>query len=126
MKPKTLPEKSPADTIKLAAAAVILGAGIVGFYVYEDQAQLIRVFGILFAVMAAIAVAMTTAQGHSLWGFLKDSRVELRKVVWPTRQETLQTTLIVLIVVLIVAIFLWLLDMFLFWAVDAIVRPGGS
>lgn len=126
MKSKTITENSPADTIKLVAAAVILGAGIAGFYVYEDQPQLFRVFGILFAVAAAVAVAVTTGPGRSLWGFLKESRVELRKVVWPTRQETLQTTLIVLIVVLIVAIFLWLMDMFLFWAVDALVRPGGS
>lgn len=126
MKSKTLTEKSPADTIKLVAAAVMLGAGIVGFYVYEDQPDLYRVVGLLAVVAMAIAIGVTTTQGQTLWGFLKESRTELRKVVWPTRQETLQTTLIVLIVVMIVAIFLWLMDMFLFWAVDAIVRPGGS
>ncbi|MEX0731375.1 MAG: preprotein translocase subunit SecE [Aquisalimonadaceae bacterium] len=125
MKSKTITEKSPADTIKLVLAVGILMAGIVGFYVYEDQSQLYRVLGMLGVAAIAIAMAVTTTPGRTLWEFLQDARTEVRKVVWPTRQETIQTTMIVLVVVTLVAIFLWLLDMFLFWAVDAIVRPGG-
>jgi len=126
MKSNSLTEKSPADTLKLLAAVGILVAGVIGFYVYEDQPQLYRVLGMLAAVAVAVAVSVTTGPGQALWGFLQESRTEVRKVVWPTRQETIQTTLIVLVVVIIVAIFLWLMDMFLFWALDAIVRPGGG
>ena len=126
MKSRSLTEKSPADTVKLAAAGLILAIGVVGFYIYDDQPQLYRVLGILAIGAMAVAVAVTTTPGRNLWGFLQDARVEVRKVVWPTRQETVQTTIMVLIVVMIVAIFLWLMDMLLFWAVEAIVRPGGG
>lgn len=125
MKSKTLAGKSPADTIKLVLAVGLLAAGVVGFYVYEDQPQLYRVLALLAVVAVAVAVGVTTNAGRALWGFLQESRTEVRKVVWPTRQETIQTTLVVLVVVLIAAIFLWLMDMFLFWAIDSIVRPGG-
>lgn len=57
--------------------------------------------------------------------FAREARVELRKVIWPTRQETLQTTLVVLVMVVVVAIFLWLLDMLLLWAVNGLTGLGG-
>ena len=125
MKSSQKSEKSPADTIKLVSALVILGAGIFGFYVYEDQPQLYRVLGILAVAAVAIGIAVTTNPGLNLWHFMQDSRTEVRKVVWPTRQETVQTTLIVLVVVILVAIFLWLLDMFLSWGFQRIILPGG-
>ena len=126
MKSKTINDKSPADTLKLVAAALILAAGIIGFYVFEDEAQLIRVVGLLGVAAVAVAIGISSAPGKALWGFLLDARTETRKVVWPTGQETRQTTLIVLIVVMIVAIFLWLLDMLLRWGVEIIIRPGGG
>ncbi|SEP19684.1 preprotein translocase subunit SecE [Aquisalimonas asiatica] len=125
MKSKSNTENSPADTIKLVAALVILGAGIFGFYVYEDQPQLFRVLGILAVGAVAVGIAVTTNPGANLWRFMQDSRTEVRKVVWPTRQETVQTTIIVLIVVVLVAIFLWLMDMFFLWGVQQLLNPGG-
>jgi preprotein translocase subunit SecE len=101
------------DTVKLAVALVLVLAGIAAFYVYADASKLIRVLGLVGAVIVAIFVALQTAQGRTLAAFGSDVQVEVRKVVWPTRQETLQTTLAVLVVVVISAIFLWLLDMLL-------------
>ncbi|MDZ7810904.1 MAG: preprotein translocase subunit SecE [Arhodomonas sp.] len=80
-------------------------------------------------LLAAVAVGYRpdqTAQGRRLLGLRRvRPRQELRKVVWPTRKETLQTTLIVIAMVLLVAVLLWLLDMFFLWGVEALVRPGG-
>ncbi len=101
------------DTIKLAVALALVLAGIAAFYVYADVSKLARVLGLVAAVIVAIFVALQTAQGRALAAFGGDVQVEVRKVVWPTRQETLQTTLAVLVVVVISAIFLWLLDMLL-------------
>ena len=120
--------ESPAstlDTIKLALAALILAAGIGAFYYFGEVSQLLRVLGLLAVAGIAVAVALTSAPGRALWRFATDSRVELRKVVWPSRQETIQTTLIVLVVVLIVGIFLWLVDMLLLNIVKMLTGQGG-
>lgn len=125
MKSKPSTENTPVDTVKLVSAAVILAAGVVAFYIYEEEPQLYRVVGMLAVAATAIGIAVTTNPGLRLWRFMQDARTEVRKVVWPTRQETVQTTIIVLIVVIIVAIFLWLLDMFLSWGFQQIILPGG-
>lgn len=101
------------DTVKLAVALLLVLAGIVAFYVFPDVPRLTRVLGLVGAVIVAIVVALQTEKGRTLVAFGSDVQVEVRKVVWPTRQETLQTTLAVLVVVVISAIFLWLLDMLL-------------
>jgi preprotein translocase subunit SecE len=72
-------------------------------------------------VLLALGVVYTTATGQRAWGFIRESRVELRKMVWPTRGETVQTTLAVFVMVLVVGIFLWLLDMLLGWAVQFVI-----
>ena len=108
------------DTVKLMATLVILIAGVVGFYYFEDESQLLRVIGMLAVAAVAFFVASTTDVGRRSLGFVKDARVEVRKVVWPTRQETLQTTLAVLIMVVIVAIMLWLIDLALGTGVNSL------
>ncbi len=105
------------DTAKLAFAVLLLVVAIAGFYYFSDYSTLVRVIGLLIAGGAAVGVLATTELGGNLFGFFQDSRTELRKVVWPTRQETLQVSLAVIAMVLIMGIFLWLLDMFLFWLV---------
>ena len=90
---------------------------VFAFYYFSDYLVLVRVIGLLVAVGIAVAIALTTDLGGQLMGFVNDSRTELRKVVWPTRAETLQTSLAVVLMVIIMGIFLWLLDMFLFWLV---------
>lgn len=117
-------ERSGLDTAKLVAAVLLVVAGVVAFYWFEANSLLYRVLGLLAIVGMAIGIFFTTTPGRSLWIFLNDSRNEVRKMVWPTRAEALQTTLIVILVVIIVAIFLWLVDMFLGWSVRSIIGTG--
>jgi preprotein translocase subunit SecE len=103
------------DTVKIALSAVILIGGIAAFYVYEEQSLLVSVSAILVCLFAAIAVFMQSERGRILWKFIQGSRVEIRKVIWPTRQETLQTALTVMVFALILGLFFWGLDFFLLW-----------
>jgi len=112
------------DTFKLLLAIAILIAGIVGFYYYEAESQLYRVLGVVFAAGVAIAISSTTNLGRGLIGFARDARMEVRKVVWPTRQETVQTTFMVIVAVIIIGIFLWLIDMLLGQAIQLL--TGGA
>jgi len=113
------------DTVKLALAAAILVGGIVGFYEYEQDSLLISVAVILAAVALAIVVFMQTERGRILWKFVQGSRVEIRKVIWPTQTEAMQTTLTVFVFVLILGIFFWGLDMFLLWITRLLTGQGG-
>ena len=108
------------DTVKLMTALLVLIAGVVAFYYFEDESQLLRVIGILAIAATAFFIVSTTDIGRRGLGFVRDARVEVRKVVWPTRTETTQTTIAVLIMVFIVAIMLWLIDMTLGWGVRSL------
>jgi len=98
-------------------ALLVLIAGVVGFYYFEGESQLLRVLGMLGMAAVAFGIASTSDLGRRGLGFVRDARIEVRKVVWPTRQETLQTTIAVIIMVIVVAIMLWLIDMFLGWGI---------
>ncbi len=115
---KTEQTTSAIDTFKLMTAVLVLIAGVVGFYYFEDESQLLRVLGMLAVAVVAFLIAATSEPGRRGLGFVKDARIEVRKVVWPTRQETVQTTIAVLFMVILVAIMLWLFDMFLGWGVS--------
>lgn len=104
------------DTLKLLLSAAILVGGLYGFYYYENDLALpLRVLMVLGGTGVGIALAMTSVQGQQLWQFIQGSRVELRKVVWPTRQETTQTAIAVFVFTLILAMFFWALDSGLLW-----------
>lgn len=99
------------DIIKLLLAAFALVGGLYAYYYYEaDLAQAVRVLMVLGGTVAGIGIAMTSAQGNRLWHFIQGSRVEIRKVVWPTKQETTQTAIAVFIFTLIMMLFFWALD----------------
>ena len=115
---------SKLDTFKLLLAVAMLILGIVGFYYYEAESQLYRVLGVVFAAGVSIAIISTTLIGQNLISFGREARMEVRKVVWPTRQETVQTTIMVVIAVIIIGIFLWLIDMLLAQAITMI--TGGA
>ena len=117
---KTEQTTSGFDTVKLMTALLGLIAGVVGFYYYEDESQLLRVIGMLAVVAVAFFIVTTTNIGRRSLGFVREARVEIRKVVWPTRTETTQTTIAVLIMVILVAIMLWLFDMLLGWGVRSL------
>jgi preprotein translocase subunit SecE len=113
MTTKTELQNSSLDTAKLTVAVLLLASGVIAFYWYEDQSTLYRVLGLVAITIVAVAIALTTGKGRSTVGYLQGSRTEVRKMVWPTRAETAQTTLVVFLFVIIVGIFLWLLDMLL-------------
>jgi len=113
------------DTLKLGVAVLILVAGVTGFYYFEAEAFLYRVLGLLALVLMAVGVVYTTRLGQSIVGFGREARAEVRKVVWPTRQETVQTTMMVIFAVILIGIFLWLVDMVLLWAVQILTGQGG-
>ncbi len=117
---KTEQATSGFDTVKLMTALLILIGGVVGFYYFENESQLLRVIGMLAIAGVAFFIVTTTDIGRRGMGFVREARVEVRKVVWPTRQETTQTTIAVLIMVFIVAIMLWLIDMLLGWGVRSL------
>lgn len=98
------------EKIKLVLSALLLAAGIAGFYVLADKALVLRILAILAGVGAAIAVLWTTSKGQTALGFIGESVAEAKKVVWPTRKETIQTALAVFVLVLIVAAFLAVVD----------------
>jgi len=125
MNVKTEVESSGMDTVKLTLAAILVGAGIAAFYFFDAQSTLLRVLGLLAVAGVAIAIAMQTLAGRKLWQFAADAKLEVRKVVWPSRQETIQTTMVVLVVVLIIGILLWLVDMMLLAIVRALTGQGG-
>lgn len=113
------------DTAKLAVAVVLLLAGLSAFYLFSDYSTLLRVIGLLVISAGAAAIALQTAQGRRLWQFAGDSRAEVRKVVWPTRQETMQTTLVVIVMVFILGLILWFFDSILMAIVRFLVGHGG-
>jgi preprotein translocase subunit SecE len=104
------------DILKLLISASVLVGGVYGYYFYENDLALpLRVLMVLGGTGVGIALAMTSTQGQRLWHFIQGSRVEIRKVVWPTRQETTQTAIAVFIFTFIMALFFWALDSGLLW-----------
>jgi preprotein translocase subunit SecE len=109
---------SALDTVKLVAAAAILVGGIVAFYWFTTYPLAVRWAIVLASFGAGVFVALQSTQGRAFWQFVQGSRVELRKVVWPTRQETLQTALVVFIAISAMGVFFWMLD----WVLGALTR----
>ncbi len=115
-------ESGALDIIKLLLAAAALVGGLYAYYYYETSiAQAIRVLMVLAGTAAGIGIGMTSTQGHRLWHFIQGSRVEIRKVVWPTKQETTQTAIAVFIFTLIMMLFFWILDSGLLWLTRTLV-----
>lgn len=104
-----------ADKAKLAAAAVLLVAGLVAFYWFGKQGQWVQWGALLLGVAAAIAVFFTSEPGKALLAFGRDAWREVKKVVWPARKEAVQMTAYVFVFVLVMAVFLWLTDKTLEW-----------
>ncbi len=112
------------DALKWTLAILLFVGGLVGFYVYADYSLLLRVLAIMGIGGVALFMVSTTDSGRVAIGFVRDARTEVRKVVWPTRKETVQTTLIVLAAVCVVALFLWGVDAILTVAMRALLGNG--
>ena len=124
MDTKLDPGVTALDTLKLLIAGAILLSGIFGYYYYAEVSVLVRAIGLLLAFGLGVVVALKSTRGQALMKFVQGSRVELRKVVWPTREETIQTTVTVLVFTLIMGVFFWLLDMFLLYATRFLTGQG--
>lgn len=125
MNTKTDSTPGVADTAKLVLAVAVLLGGIVAYYWFENESLLLRVAGLIVALAIGAVIAFQSLQGQMLWRFIQSSRNEIRKVIWPTRQETLQTTLTVLVFTLILGVFFWILDLILLWGTGWLTGQGG-
>ncbi len=103
-------ESGALDVLKLLIAAALLVGGIYGYYWYLEWMLWVRVLLVLGGLAACIGVAVTSTQGQRIWAFIQGSRIEIRKVIWPTKQETTQTAIAVFIFTLIMSLFFWALD----------------
>ncbi|MDR2876423.1 MAG: preprotein translocase subunit SecE [Chromatiales bacterium] len=112
------------DKIKFLLVALIVIGAIAGFYYFGNQPMAIRVIGLLMAAAVAAAVLLQTAAGKHTWAFIGESRTEVRKIVWPTRKETTQTTAMVMVMVVVSAAILWLFDSILTWIVKIVTGQG--
>jgi preprotein translocase subunit SecE len=104
-----------ADKMKLAVAVALVAAGIAGYYVLAAQSILLRVLAVVAGLAAGAGVAVTSQPGKTFVVFAREALVEVRKVVWPTRKETMQTTAAVFAFVVVMAVFLWVSDKTLEW-----------
>ena len=112
------------DNFKLLAAALLIAAGIAGFYLLSEMPTVVRVVSVLAGLAAAAGVAWFTEPGRQFFAFSQESITEARKVVWPTRKETMQMTGVVAVFVIVMALFLWMVDGSLLWLVKLIMGRG--
>jgi len=115
----------PLDMLLLAVASAAVLGSIVAYYYFEEASILLRVVGILVSLGIAAALVYRTQQGQFLWQFILGSRVELRKVIWPNRQETQQTTVAVFLFLLAFGAFFWILDLLLLFISRMVTGQGG-
>ena len=113
------------DAFKLVLATAALVGGVVAYYWFKDEPQVLRVLMVLGGLIAGLVLLVWSAPGRELWSYVQSSRVELRKMVWPTRQETWRTTLVVFVFVLALAVFFWIVDMGLAWGARHVTGQGG-
>jgi len=113
------------DKVKLAVAVVLVAAGVAGYYLLAQEGWWLRWAAVAGGIVLAGAVVAWSRYGTELWQFIRDSRVELRKIVWPNRNETLMTTAVVFVFVLVAGMFFWALDLVLAWATRALTGQGG-
>jgi len=115
----------PLDTVLLALASLVVLASLVAYYYFDDTPAVFRVLGILVSLGVGAGLIYQTQLGKFLWQFIQGSRVEIRKVIWPTRTETTQTTLAVFAFVLIFGAFFWILDFVLLFVTRTLTGQGG-
>ncbi|MBO1925183.1 preprotein translocase subunit SecE [Thiomicrorhabdus sp. 6S3-12] len=117
--------RSSLDTIKLVASLAVLILSLAGYYTFDQMHAVVRVLGVVAGAAVAVFIFYQTTIGRSWFQYLSHAKREVRQVVWPTRPETIQMTLIVFVVVILMGIFLWLVDMFFLWAVKLLTGQGG-
>ncbi len=109
------------NSLKWLLVIVLIAVAVGGNAYYADQSFLYRVLALVAVSLVAVLVAVQTTQGAAFWKLAKEARVEIRKVVWPTRQESTQTTMIVVAFVFVMSLILWGLDTLLGWLVSLVI-----
>lgn len=109
--------KSPRDKVVWLFVLLLIAALAVANYYFSDQSAPLRMTWSLLALIVTLGLASFTEKGKRFWIFAKESKIELRKVVWPTRQETIRWTIMIVVVVVVMALFLWGVDSILLWGV---------
>jgi len=112
------------DVVKWVIAIALLAGAVIANNMFDQESVLIRAIGVVAAVIIAGFFAATTTKGKEFIAFAKESNKEVRKVIWPTRQEATQTTLIIFVATAIIGVLLYFLDMFLRWFVNLIMSVG--
>ena|SRR5579871_4369450 len=118
-------DSGAADTVKLVVAILLVIGGVAGYYVLGNQPAWMRWIAVAAGIVLGGVIIALSGYGTALKQFMADSRVELRKIVWPNRQETLTTTVVVLVFLLVAGVFFWGLDLALAWATRALTGQGG-
>jgi preprotein translocase subunit SecE len=113
------------DAFKLVLAAAALVGGVIAYYWFAEQPQVVRVLMVLGGLALGLVLMYLSQPGRELWDYVQSSRVELRKMVWPTRQETWRTTLVVFLFVMALGVFFWVVDMGLAWGARQVTGQGG-
>ncbi len=109
------------DWLKWLVVFALVGGGIYGNWYFGDESLLLRVGALLIVAVVAALIAVQTERGRTTWSLIKESRSEIRRVVWPSNQETTQTTLVVLLMVVIFGLILWGLDSLFGYIVSTII-----
>jgi preprotein translocase subunit SecE len=117
-------EPGALDIAKLALGILVAVGGLGAFYYLSDQSPAIRWLAVLVGIAIGAAIALQSQYGRRFWQFVQAARVELRKVVWPNRQETVQTTIVVFVFVVVSGVFFWLLDILLGWITKQLTGQG--
>jgi preprotein translocase subunit SecE len=112
------------DVAKLVLGILVAIGGLAAFYYFADQSPAIRWLAVLVGLGVGGVIALQSQYGHNFRQFVQAARVELRKVVWPNRQETVQTTIVVFVFVIASGIFFWLLDILLGWVTKQLTGQG--
>ena len=109
------------DWLKWGLVGIIVALAVYANWYYQEQSLFLRVLGLLIAGAAAFLIAVKTEKGNAAWNLIKEARSEIRRVVWPTNNETTQTTLVVIVMVFIFSLILWGLDSLLSWLVSSLI-----
>jgi preprotein translocase subunit SecE len=125
VKPEIETQSSPLDVVLLLISVALLTGGIAGFYYYDQYPGYMRWGGVIGSAFVAVMLAGQSHMGKSAWHFIMGSRIELRKVVWPSRTETTQTTIAIIFVVILLGLMLWGLDSLLLIGTKTLTGQGG-
>ena len=112
------------DKIKLVISLLLVGLGVAGFYLLEDHAMVVRILAVLAGLISAAVLLSTTSSGKEFFAFSRDAVAEAKRVVWPSRRETVQTTIAVFVLVVVMAIFMWIVDVGFLSLVKALMGRG--